>query len=116
MREASLLGEKPRRVEVSLDQKADLSSEVEQLNKTHKDNNRLIHPKFSYTVSQVIAAVRYEMACTLADVMARRTRMLFLDVRSAREILRPCSPDNGARNGKERRLDRAAAAGFLSII
>lgn len=44
-----------------------------------------IHPQFSYTKGDIIVAVRYEMAHRLTDVMARRTRMLMLDVRAARE-------------------------------
>jgi glycerol-3-phosphate dehydrogenase len=44
-----------------------------------------IHEKFEYTKAQVIWAVRYEMAQTVEDVLARRIRMLFLDATAAME-------------------------------
>jgi glycerol-3-phosphate dehydrogenase len=44
--------------------------------------NRL-HPRLPYILAQVIYAVRHEMARTLDDVLARRTRALFLDVDAA---------------------------------
>jgi glycerol-3-phosphate dehydrogenase len=38
---------------------------------------------FPYTKADVVRAVREEWACTLEDVLARRTRLLFLDARAA---------------------------------
>lgn len=49
-------------------------------------NSRLLHPVFPYTEADVIRAVRDEMAQTVEDVLARRTRVLFLDARAAIEI------------------------------
>jgi glycerol-3-phosphate dehydrogenase len=42
-----------------------------------------LHPSFPYTKACVIWAVRNEMAMTVEDVLARRTRMLFLDANAA---------------------------------
>ena len=42
-----------------------------------------LHPSLPYTGAQVIWAVRHEMALTLEDVLARRTRALFLNARAA---------------------------------
>jgi glycerol-3-phosphate dehydrogenase len=44
-----------------------------------------IHSNFEYTKAQIIWAVRYEMAQTVEDVLARRIRMLFLDANAAIE-------------------------------
>lgn len=44
-----------------------------------------IHPKYDYTVAEVIWAVREEMALDVEDVLARRVRLLFLDARVAVE-------------------------------
>ena len=44
---------------------------------------QLLHPSFPYTQACVIWAVRNEMAMTAEDVLARRTRMLFLDAKAA---------------------------------
>ena len=45
-----------------------------------------LHTALPYTGAEVIWAVRKEMARTLADVLARRTRALFLNARAAIEI------------------------------
>jgi glycerol-3-phosphate dehydrogenase len=44
--------------------------------------NRLLK-QFPYTEAEVIWAVRFEMARTIEDVLARRTRLLFLDAKAA---------------------------------
>ena len=45
----------------------------------------LLHPRLPYRKREVIWAARYEMARTVEDVLARRTRALFLDARAAIE-------------------------------
>ncbi len=45
-----------------------------------------LHPALPYVKAEVIWAVREEMARTVEDVLARRTRALFLDARAALEI------------------------------
>lgn len=45
--------------------------------------NRLLHPAFPYIAAEVIWAAREEMARTVEDVLARRTRALFLDARAS---------------------------------
>lgn len=47
-----------------------------------------LHPNFSYTEAEVVISVREQMARTVEDVLARRTRILFLDVAAALE----CAP------------------------
>jgi glycerol-3-phosphate dehydrogenase len=42
-----------------------------------------IHPDYNYTHADVIYAIRHELAVTIEDVLARRTRLLFLDARAA---------------------------------
>ncbi len=44
-----------------------------------------IHPTLPDLMAEVAWAVREEMACTVEDVLARRTRILFLDARAAME-------------------------------
>jgi glycerol-3-phosphate dehydrogenase len=46
----------------------------------------VLHPRLAYTAADVVRAVRTEMARTVADVLARRTRVLFLDARAAVEM------------------------------
>ena len=42
-----------------------------------------LDPDFEYTKADVVNAVRNEMAQTIEDVLARRTRILFLDAEAA---------------------------------
>lgn len=42
-----------------------------------------LHPQYDYLLAEVIWAVRYEMARTIEDVLARRVRLLFLDAQAA---------------------------------
>jgi len=45
----------------------------------------LLHPRLPFRLREVVWAARYEMARTVEDVPARRTRALFLDARAAIE-------------------------------
>lgn len=45
-----------------------------------------LHPDLPYTKAEIIWAVRNEMAQTVEDILARRTRALFLNARAAIEI------------------------------
>jgi glycerol-3-phosphate dehydrogenase len=42
-----------------------------------------LHPALPYTGAEVVWAVRFEMARTVEDVLARRMRALFLNARAA---------------------------------
>lgn len=53
---------------------------------TALDISDLLHPELPYTIDDVRRAVREEMALTVEDVLARRTRALFLNAEAAREI------------------------------
>jgi glycerol-3-phosphate dehydrogenase len=55
-------------------------------NPDQKISEAVLHPDYAYTKSDVVNAVRNDMACTLEDVLARRIRLLFLDVNAALEI------------------------------
>jgi glycerol-3-phosphate dehydrogenase len=42
-----------------------------------------IHPSFNYCKAELVWAVTHEMAMTVEDILARRSRMLFVDARAA---------------------------------
>jgi glycerol-3-phosphate dehydrogenase len=46
----------------------------------------LLHPALPYVAAEVVWAARHEAARTVEDVLARRTRALFLDARASVEI------------------------------
>jgi len=56
---------------------------IRELMKEIPEGERFLHPDFPYTVAEVVWAVREEMARTVEDILARRTRMLFLDAEAA---------------------------------
>jgi glycerol-3-phosphate dehydrogenase len=61
---------------------------IADLSRTHTAWGALLHSRLPYLAAEVIWAARNEMAVTVEDVLARRTRALFLDAAAAIE----CSP------------------------
>ena len=60
--------------------------EIEALAQADGPLSDLLHPALPYTGAEVIWAARHEMARTVEDVLARRTRALFLNARAAIEM------------------------------
>ncbi len=52
---------------------------------TLPESGKQIHPQLPYVQAEVVWAARFEMARTIDDVLARRTRGLFLDARACVE-------------------------------
>ncbi len=54
----------------------------------HEQNHmsELISPAFPYTKAELLWLIRNEMPCSLADVLARRTRALFLDAKASQKV------------------------------
>ena len=64
-------------------------SDAVEIRKLIESESRLgeaLHHELPYVKAEVIWAVRYEMARTVEDVLARRTRALFLNARAALEM------------------------------
>lgn len=64
-------------------------SDSQNIKKVFSENpllGELLHPNLPYRKGEVIWAVREEVARTLADVLARRTRALLLDARASIDI------------------------------
>ncbi len=59
---------------------------LEQLSDEHNSWKERLHPRLPCTAGEVIWAVRSEWARSVEDVLARRTRSLFLDAGASREI------------------------------
>ncbi|WP_242094125.1 glycerol-3-phosphate dehydrogenase/oxidase [Aestuariivivens sediminicola] len=60
--------------------------EIHKLIKKHPDLGERLHPRLEFLKAEVLWAVRFEMARTIEDVLARRVRVLFLDAKAAIEI------------------------------
>jgi len=61
-----------------------------------------LHPALPYTGAEVVWAARYEMARTVEDVLARRTRALFLNARAAIEMAAPVADRLARELGRDR--------------
>ncbi len=59
---------------------------IEKLIQTDPPLGEPLHPDLPILAAEVVWAARYEMACTVEDVLARRTRALFLNARAAIEM------------------------------
>jgi glycerol-3-phosphate dehydrogenase len=59
------------------------SAAILQLQENKPELKEKLHPDYDYTLAEVVWAIRYEMATTVEDVLARRVRLLFLDARVA---------------------------------
>ena len=59
---------------------------IKSLMESDKSMAEKLHPKYDYTVAEVVWAVREEMALDVEDILARRVRLLFLDARVAVEV------------------------------
>ena len=59
---------------------------IENLSRSEVTLKRPLHPSLPYSGAEVVWAVRKEMARTLEDVLARRTRALFLNAKAAMEM------------------------------
>jgi glycerol-3-phosphate dehydrogenase len=59
------------------------SATILQLQESEPELKEKLHPDYDYTLAEVVWAIRYEMATTVEDVLARRVRLLFLDARAA---------------------------------
>ena len=61
------------------------AEKIESLIREVPELAKTLHPQLPYRAAEVIWAARHEMARTIEDVLARRTRALFLDARAAME-------------------------------
>lgn len=59
---------------------------IAQIKRENPDLDYQLHPNFSFTAAEVVWAVRYEMARTVDDVLARRLRILFLNAKVAMKL------------------------------
>lgn len=74
-----------------------------------------IHPNYEYTKSEVVWAVRHEMALTIEDVLARRIRLLFLDARAAIEAAPVVSEIIANELQKDKTWQKKEEAAFVSL-
>ena len=64
----------------------DKAYEIEKIISDQPSLGELLHPRLAYTKAEIIWICRNEMPRNIEDVLARRTRALFLDVRASIKI------------------------------
>ena len=74
-----------------------------------------LHPRLPYRAAQVVWAVRQEMARTVEDVLARRTRALLLDARAAAEAAPRTAALMAAELGKDATWASAQTSAFAEL-
>jgi glycerol-3-phosphate dehydrogenase len=74
-----------------------------------------LHPALPYCAAEVIWAVRQEMARTVEDVLARRTRALFLNARAARAMAPRAAELMAQELGRDRRWQTKEVKAFQEL-
>lgn len=75
----------------------------------------LLHPRLPYRLAEVVWAAREEMARSVEDVLARRTRALFLDARAAIEAAPTVAAYLAAELGRDEVWQQAQVSQFRSV-
>ena len=75
----------------------------------------LLHPRLPYVMGQVSWAARHEMARTIEDVLARRTRGLLLDARASIEAAPRVARVLAAELGKDAAWEKAQVGSFREL-
>lgn len=75
---------------------------IEQLIRENPALGERLHPELPYQHAEVVWHVRGEMAQTVEDVLARRTRALLLNARASAEAARPVAERMAAELGKDK--------------
>jgi glycerol-3-phosphate dehydrogenase len=91
------------------------AEQMQNLCDQHPDYGHLLHPRLPYRPVEVIWAVRHEMARTLEDVLARRTRALFLDAKASVEIAPRVAQIMAKELGHVPDWEKAQVAAFIEL-
>lgn len=102
----------PHRASQSLHQKI---VEIPEKSSRKKLLNERIHPKLPYRWADVQRAVRQEMAQSVDDVLARRTRSLILDARAAMEAAPAVARHVAAELKRDQAWAESSLESFLAI-
>jgi glycerol-3-phosphate dehydrogenase len=74
-----------------------------------------LHPELPYTAAEVIWAVREEMACTVEDVLSRRTRALLLGAQASTECAPRVARLMAAELGRDQAWERQTVEQYCKV-
>jgi glycerol-3-phosphate dehydrogenase len=89
--------------------------ELKALGALRPEWNQLLHPSLPYRASEVIWVVRHEAARSVQDVLARRTRALFLDARASIEAAPVVARLLAAELGRDQAWEAQQIAEFRTL-
>lgn len=88
---------------------------IQDMIRVHPERGRRLHDALPYTEAEVIWAARWEMARTVEDVMARRTRALFLNAGAATAMAPRVAELLAAELGKDVGWQKSQVEGFRAL-
>jgi glycerol-3-phosphate dehydrogenase len=91
------------------------AEEIRALAKKRPELAQRLHAELPYIAAEVVWAARAEMARSVEDVLARRTRALFLNARAAMEMAEPVAQLLAAELGREDPWAAAQVAEFRAL-
>jgi glycerol-3-phosphate dehydrogenase len=91
------------------------ASAIEELSRERPEWSVGLHPDLPYVAAEVIWAVRQEMARTVEDVLARRTRALFLNARAASAMAEQVAALMAAELGRDQLWQTQQVESFQAV-
>ncbi len=88
---------------------------LNQLAEERPEWGELLHPRLPYRVCEVVWGVRHEMARTVEDVLARRTRALLLDARASAEAAPAVARLMAAELGRDPEWERRQVEAYREL-
>ena len=89
--------------------------EIANLGRSNADSGKLLHARLPFEQAEVRWAARFEMARTVEDVLARRTRALFLDAHASIDAAPVVSQILAAELGRDEAWRKDQVEKFVSI-
>lgn len=78
-------------------------TDIEKIKQLDPKGNERLSDKIHLTPNQIIWGIRQEMAVTVEDILARRTRLLFLDVEECIRLAKPVAEIMAKELGKDKK-------------
>lgn len=91
------------------------ASGIRELSAAHPEWDADLHPKLTIRRAEVIWQARHEMARTVEDVLARRTRALLLDARASIEAAPAVAALLAKELGRDHRWQREQTAAYTTL-
>ena len=91
------------------------ASALQDLMDAQPQYNEALHPQLDIRAGQVVWAVRYEMARTVEDFLARRTRALLLDARASRQMAPKVAALMAAELGRDKSWEEAQIKAYNAL-